>query len=25
VKPGVFMRPLSDKDEALRIHHAAHP
>lgn len=25
VKPGAFMRPLSDKDEALRIHHAAHP
>jgi len=24
-KPGVFMRPLSDKDEALRIYHAAHP
>jgi hypothetical protein len=25
IKPGVFLRPLSDKDEALRIHRAAHP
>ena len=25
IKPGVFLRPLTDKDEALRIYHAAHP
>jgi hypothetical protein len=25
IKPGVFLRPLSDKEEALRIYHAAHP
>lgn len=25
IKPGVFMRPLSDKSEALRFYHAAHP
>ncbi|MBB3342724.1 hypothetical protein [Luteimonas sp. RC10] len=25
IKPGVFMRPMRDKDEALRLHHAAHP
>ncbi|CAD1786721.1 hypothetical protein GGR74_003293 [Xanthomonas arboricola] len=25
IKPGVFMRPVSDKDEALRIYHATHP
>ncbi|MDN7123443.1 hypothetical protein J6I90_00940 [Pseudidiomarina sp. 1APP75-32.1] len=24
IKPGVFLRSLSDKDEALRIYHAAH-
>lgn len=25
IEPGVFMRPLSDKEEALRIYHAVHP
>lgn len=25
IKPGVFLRPLSDKEEALRIYHATHP
>jgi hypothetical protein len=24
IKPGVFLRPLSDKEEALRIYHATH-
>ena len=25
IKPGVFLRPLSDKDRALQLHAAAHP
>jgi hypothetical protein len=25
IKPGVFLRPLSDKDEALRIYHSTRP
>jgi len=25
IKPGLFFRPLEDKNEALRVYHAAHP